>query len=232
MTALYWISQNRYAKNLIISDSLSSLKAISCHENDCRHFLVDKIKLLHYFLDSIDVHVTYLWVPSHNGIQGNEIADDLAKNATRKNCDPGIPTVNLNLSLSEIKSISKRHCLKIWQQQYISNSTGAFYKKCFPSIYNRNLSSCPQIFRLQTGYCRLNSHTQRIDLHDTGLCSRCNVPEDVIHYLFVCPKYNHQRLILIKELKKLNVKFTLQILFDPKSTLSLSTFLKTSGVVI
>ena len=64
------------------------------------------------------------------GIKGNEIADDLAKNAIR-NCDPGISAVNLDLSLSEIKSIIKRHCIKIWQQQYISNSTGAFYKKMF-----------------------------------------------------------------------------------------------------
>ena len=184
------------------------------------------------FLDSIGVNVTYLWVPSHNGIQGNEIADDLVKNATRRNCDPEISTVNLDLSLSEIKSIIKRHGLKIWQQQYISNSTGAFYKKCFPSIYNRNIFNCSQIHRLQTGHCRLNSHMQRIGLHDTGLCSNCNVPEDVVHYHFVCSKYNHQRSILIKELKKLNVKFTLQILFDPKATLSLSTFLKTSGEVI
>ena len=197
VTALCWISQNRYAKNLIISDSLSSLKAISCHENDCRHFLVDKIKLLPYFLDSIDVNVTYLWVPSHNGIQDNKIADDLAKNAARRNCDPGISTVNLDLSLSEIKSIIKRHCLKIWQQQYISNSTGVFYKKCFPSIYNRNLSSCPQIFRLQTGHCRLNSHMQRIGLYDTGLCSRCNVPEDVIQVQ--SPKINFDKRI--KEVK-------------------------------
>ena len=90
VTALHWIFQNRYANNLIIFDSLSSLKALSCHENDCGHFLVDKIKLLHYFSDSIDVNATYLWVPSHNGIQGNEIADDLAKNATRRSCDPGI----------------------------------------------------------------------------------------------------------------------------------------------
>ena len=131
VTALHWISQNQCGKNLIIFDSLSSLKAIICHENDCRHFLVDKIKSLHYFLDSIGVNATYLWVPSHSGIQGNEVADDLAKN-----CDPGISTVNLNLSLSKIKPIIKRYCFKIWQQQYISNSTGAFYKKCFPSIYN------------------------------------------------------------------------------------------------
>ena len=47
VTALYWISQNWYAKNLIISDSLSSLKAISCHENDCRHFSNQKSNL-HY----------------------------------------------------------------------------------------------------------------------------------------------------------------------------------------
>ena len=66
--------------------------------------MVDKIKLLHCFLYSIDVNVTYLWVPSHNGIQGNEIADDLAKNATRRKCDPGISNINLDLSPSEIKS--------------------------------------------------------------------------------------------------------------------------------
>ena len=66
----------------------------------------------------------------------------------------------------------------------------------------------------------------------------CNVPSTsktlLFSYLFVCPKYNHQRSILIKELhvQQLNVKFTLQILFDPRATLNLSTFLKTSGEVI
>ena len=131
----------------------------------------------------------------------------------------------------EIKLIIKDHCLNIWPQQYISNSTGAFHKKCFPFIYNRNLSSS-QIFRLQTGHYRLNSHMQRIGLHNTGVCAKCNVPEDVVHYLFVCPKYNYQRSILKKELKKLNVKFTLQILFYPRATLSLSNFFKASGAAI
>ena len=71
--------------------------------------------------------------------QGNEIAENLAENAARKNCDLGISTANVELSLSEMKSTIKDRCLKIWQQQHISNSTGAFYKKCFPSIYNRNV---------------------------------------------------------------------------------------------
>ena len=60
--------------------------------------------------------------------------------------------------------------------------------------------------------------------------SKCNVPEDVVHYLFVCPKCNHQRSILKKESKKF--KFTLQILFDPLVTLSLSNFLGTFNAVI
>ena len=79
--------------------------------------MVGKIELLHYFLDSVGVNVTYLWVPSHNGILGNEIADQLAQNAARRNCDPGISTASLKLSSYEIKSIIKDDCLKIWQQQ-------------------------------------------------------------------------------------------------------------------
>ena len=82
VSALYWISQNRYAQNLIISGSLSSIKAICNHQDTYKHFLIDKIKLLHYFLDSFGVKVGYLWVPSHNHIPGNEIADALARSAT------------------------------------------------------------------------------------------------------------------------------------------------------
>ena len=102
VSALYWISQNRYAKNLIISDSLSTIKAIHNHQNTYKHFLMDKIKLLHYFLDSVVVKVGYLWVPSHNQIPGNEIADALARSATDRRSCRGVTTTNLQLSIREV----------------------------------------------------------------------------------------------------------------------------------
>ena len=62
------------------------------------------------------------------------------------------------------------------------------------------------------------NHMQRIGLHDTGLCSKCYVREVEFRYLFVCPKYIHQKSILKNDLKKSNIKFTLQILLDPQAT--------------
>ena len=120
VSALYWISQNRYAKNLILSDSVSSIKAIHNHQNAYKHFLIDKIKQLHYFLDSVGVKVGYLWVPSHNQIPKNEIADALAWSATDRRFCRRVTTTNLQLSIREVKSIIKNHCLSIWQKAYIS----------------------------------------------------------------------------------------------------------------
>ena len=162
--ALYWISQNRYAKNLIISDSLSSIKAIHHNKNNSCHFLIDKVKLLHYFLDSIGVKITYMWVPSHAGIPGNETADFLGRSATTKEPQHDLPNSDIHLSISDIILMIKDHCFSIWQQQYVSNSTALKYKYLFRSITDRNSASSPFLFRLQPGDCKLNAHIIRIGL--------------------------------------------------------------------
>ena len=129
--ALYWISQNRCTKNLIISDSLSSIKAIHHNKNTSCHFLINKIKLLHYFLDSMGVKIIYMWVPSHTGIPGNETTDFLARSATTKEPQHDLPTSDIHLSISGVKSMIKDHCFSIWQQQCVSNSTALKYKNLF-----------------------------------------------------------------------------------------------------
>ena len=92
------MSQNRYARNLIISDSLSSIKAIHHNKNNSCHFVIDKIKLLHCFLDSIGVKIIYMWVPSHAGIPENETADSLARSATTKEPRHDLPNSDIHLS--------------------------------------------------------------------------------------------------------------------------------------
>ena len=131
VSALYWISQNRYAENLIISDSLSSIKAIHNHQNTYKHFLIDKIKLLHYFLDSVGVKVGYLWVPSHNQIPGNEIADALAGSASDRRSCRGVTTINLQLSICEVKSIIKNHVFQFGKKLTFPNQLVPSTKKSF-----------------------------------------------------------------------------------------------------
>ena len=44
---------------------------------------------------------------------------------------------------------------------------------------------------------------QRIGLHDTGLCSKCNVPEDVVHYFFSMSKVQSPKVNFEKGIKEI-----------------------------
>jgi len=89
-------------------------------------------------------------VPSHTGIRGNEINDELAKKVHDSNLE-AIP-VDLESLLSEIKSIITKHCMEIWQRNYDSSNTGSFYKMFFPKVSVKNENNSVEIFRLQTSY--------------------------------------------------------------------------------
>ena len=97
---------------------------------------------------------------------------------------------------------------------------------------NRNSASSPFLFRLQTGHCKLNAHMHRIGFHSTGLCSTCSVPEDVNHFLLICPKYEHSRSVLNSHLNSMGLRLTMQTLSCPQAFSSLINFVKTSGAIV
>ncbi|GFW35742.1 RNase H domain-containing protein [Trichonephila clavipes] len=68
--------------------------------------------ILHLFQQLSDRHPIHLqWVPSHVGILGNEVADDLAKAATSNLVDPEDHMV---LTLTEIYSRAKELICRTW----------------------------------------------------------------------------------------------------------------------
>ena len=89
-----------FPKNvLILSDSLSSLKALAKGGTNIHLELQQKIlKYAHVILVK-GIDLTFMWLPSHVGIVGNDFVDQAAKVATVS----GIP-VDLGFSVSEIKS--------------------------------------------------------------------------------------------------------------------------------
>ena len=50
--------------------------------------------------------------------------------------------------------------------------------------------------QLLTGHTKLNSHRARFDNTVSKMCKRCNVEEDVDHYLFKCEAFKHEKVIL------------------------------------
>jgi len=72
-----------------------------------------------------------MWVSSHSGIIGNEIAHQLAKSATQL---PLSKSTDLEFSYSVIKLLITQHCNSLWKNYYESLSTGTFYKEFFPNV--------------------------------------------------------------------------------------------------
>jgi len=225
LQALYWISSNHIQKVVIITDSLSALRAIQ-HPNWKRHQTANKIVQLNHSLLTSSNTITFLWTPAHSIIPGNETADQLAKISTS---DPPIPTPleihrkqsTLPLSLPDMYALIKTSSFAVWNDKCTNSPKVAHYKQIFQTIENGTCGprSCdsPILFRLQTGHNSLYFHLHRIGPHPDGLCKEYRSPETVTHFLLQCPKYTHQRSKLKHTTDKLHIDFNLQSLLHSEA---------------
>jgi len=124
-----------------------------------------------------------VWLPSHIGIKGNELADSLANTATAK---PDID-VNIGLELSEA-----RHIVTKWQHFWNHETTGSHYRSLEKTVSTKVKYLHPSrhteviITKLRLGKCCINAYLHQIDKHQDGLCQHCYKPETVTHFLTEC----------------------------------------------
>jgi ribonuclease HI len=216
-SSLLWAIQSPAERIVIFSDSLSSLQALCNYLQPSHPIITEIINLVYQMINQgIDVH--FAWVPAHCGLAGNEMVDKLAK----QSCDL-VHKICLPYSLKEVNSIIFTHIFKLWSDGWIASNKGKFYLKLFKQIPMKNeliyslRNKDVVLARLRFGHCRLNEHLRYIGCHDTGVCSSCNVPETIDHFLLECTDHHLHRQSLIGETNRLKLQFDTISLLTNKS---------------
>ena len=146
-------------------------------------------------LEESGVHVKIQWSPGYANIQGNEIADRLAKEAAKEaeemTDDAGIATQ------SDVRSAARESVEIKWQRRWEVSEKGRHLYMYRPTVKLGKIEFCGlrnqrALLQLQSGYCKLKEYQHKVGIVDSPLCE-CGAIEDIQHFLFECPKYSMQR---------------------------------------
>ena len=89
---------------VILTDSLSSIDTLEYSTVDCCRFdLVKEINEAHTQFIKKGVSVTLCWIPAHCGLSGNDVADQLAKDATSHLYTEIITKIGKSEMIAELK---------------------------------------------------------------------------------------------------------------------------------
>uniref|UniRef100_A0A8D0CT46 RNase H type-1 domain-containing protein n=2 Tax=Sander lucioperca TaxID=283035 RepID=A0A8D0CT46_SANLU len=79
LLALQWIEEKGLPKTVIASDSFSALSSIRTGRSSSRTDIINEIFIVLYRMKIKGLFTTFIWVPAHAGVEGNEKVDILAK---------------------------------------------------------------------------------------------------------------------------------------------------------
>jgi ribonuclease HI len=199
--ALKYILDNHQGGNdekfTIYSDSMSGL--ISLKNIYTRDPLLRNILRILSSLDEKDCKITLAWVPGHEGVEGNELADSQAKLATQKT-----PVNNTKMwNKSSVKSALAEQNLKDWQREWDWASTGRFTYSIIPKVTSHiafhsftNLSRKDRINLRQavSGHFPCNKYLHRFKRADSTNCRFCSHKEEsIVHLVLQCQRFEQKR---------------------------------------
>jgi len=164
--------------------------------------------------------VELTWTPGHEGIEGNELADQEAKRASQgdssgtKELPAFLRRKRLPVSISATRQLLKKEMKTRWQDEWKSSPRSERTNEIDGSLpsddylhiidqLRRNQSSL--LTQLRTGHIPLNEILYRIKRSDTPNCPHCQngIRETIHHYLLACPHYVEARRTLQTKLGRM-----------------------------
>lgn len=186
----------------IFSDSMSALQTI-ININSPHPLAIKTRKILKKCKDQ-NKRVSLFWIKAHIGLEGNERADELAKEAALKLKTKPIYD---KCPVSFVKHNIRRATLDEWNKRYKDSNTGQITKLFFPDIITaypiiKKITITQTMTQMFTGHGGFSSYLYRFKCKDSPSCI-CdpNKDETVTHLLVECPIYAKERYILQQKIE-------------------------------
>ena len=219
LLALKEIFRMKERSFVIASDSQSALAAIE--RFNPVHPLVMEIQEWLYLIFSLHKNVQFCWVPSHIGIQLNEIADTEAKSAIRER---GIS--NVALPCTDYYPVIDNILKTKWQEEWSVVTHNKLRKvkstvSQWSTALHRNRHWEVILARLRLGHTRY-THSFLMEKKPPPQCPVCNTQITVEHFMVECPKYKTKRNIYFNSLCRNGQRLTLQSILEESDTFNIT----------
>lgn len=187
------IKDKGYRKAVIFTDSKSACSILQNRSKIQKKFIAWNItKELRKRENPI---IKIQWIPSHQGIDGNENADEIAVSTTY-----GPQTDFTALVLSDVIALAKEEVWETWKTKYkiTSAEKGIKHFKIMEepgkTIWSKGLiltsDEKRMLNRIRTGHTLTKERRYKWGWEDEEECDYCNEKEDLEHILYTCPRYN------------------------------------------
>lgn len=188
--ALYFIEVSESPQHLILSDSLSSLHALSGFNPTDP--LVQNIVIKLTTLEEEGKMVSLCWIPSHVAISGNERADAAAKRAAQRPRTRSMP-VPARDHFHRITQFMRTSWQARWDELQ-DNKLSKIKPKLgyWASSSRRSRREEVALCRLRAGHT-LATHRYLLCGDEKPKCTRCGADLSVRHVLVSCPCYLSER---------------------------------------
>ena len=159
------------------------------------------------------------WIPAHKNLQGNEMADKIAKQGLQLSNITFVPPDPVTIS----KTI-KRTFRTTWKEDSKREIQAKFYGRINPRMENQPMmrDKCRKvdtgITRLRLGHSRLKHHLYRLGIEEDEDCRFCGqrTPETIEHVMLECPRFYSYQTTMKQKLRKENIPINIETILGGK----------------